>query len=189
MHSFSKSEFNGSRLVANLDRGHADIGIVPPVASGPSFAPAGAVSFGGPLGSGFWAQIVLMQQSVPCGRDGILDAHQISAFSGEDVNRPIRVKRSVDLVRYFDIGHILASGEAADFLERYALQLMLSNERFGHRAGRPLNQSILAARSSCRNISLLFVGAFSDIPSWCAFAEVADGDRLSSAAMSSRRCF
>ena len=48
MHSFSKSEFNGSRLVANLDRGHADIGIVPPVDSGPSFAPAGAVSFGGP---------------------------------------------------------------------------------------------------------------------------------------------
>ena len=46
MHSFSKSEFNGSRLVANLDRGHADIGIVPPVDSGPSFAPAGAVSFG-----------------------------------------------------------------------------------------------------------------------------------------------
>jgi hypothetical protein len=85
-----------------------------------------------------------MQQSVPCGRDSILNARQISAFSSEDVNRPVRVKRSVDLVRYLDIGHILASGEGSDFLECYALQLMLSNERFSHRAGRPLNQSILA---------------------------------------------
>ena len=87
------------------------------------------------MGSGFWAQIVLMPQSLPCGSDRILDAHQISAFSGEDVNRPVRVKHSIDLVRYLNIGHILASGEAADFLECYALQLMSINERFGHRAG------------------------------------------------------
>ena len=80
-----------------------------------------------------------MQQSVPCGGDGILNAHQISAFSGKDVNRPVRVKRPVDFVRYLDIGHVLASGEGSDFLECYALQLMSSNERFGHRAG-PLNQ-------------------------------------------------
>jgi hypothetical protein len=133
MHSVSKSEFNGSRLVANLDRGHADIGIVPPVDSGPSFAPAGAVFFGA-MGSGFRAQIVLMQQSAPGGRDGMLNAHQISAFSGEDVNRPVRVKRSVDLVRYLNIGHKLASGKAADFLECDTLQFMLSNERFSHRA-------------------------------------------------------
>jgi hypothetical protein len=85
-----------------------------------------------------------MPQSVPCGRDGILDTHQISAFSGEDVNRPIRVKHFVDLVRYLDIGHVLAAGETSDFLECDTLQLMLSNERFSHRAGRPLNQSILA---------------------------------------------
>jgi hypothetical protein len=65
----------------------------------------------------------------------ILDAHHISAFSGEDVNRPVRVKHSIDLVSYLDIDHILASGEAADFLECYALQLMSSNERFVHRAG------------------------------------------------------
>ena len=77
--------------------------------------------------------MILMQQSVPCGRDSILNARQISAFSGEDVNRPVRVKHSIDLVRYLDIGHIFASGEAADFLECYALQLMSSNERFGHR--------------------------------------------------------
>ena len=81
-----------------------------------------------------------MPQSLPYGGDRILDAQHISAFSGEDVNRPVRAKRSIDLVRYLDIGHILASGEAADFLECYALQLMSSNERFGHRAG-PLNQS------------------------------------------------
>jgi hypothetical protein len=92
------------------------------------------------MGSGFWAQIVSMPQSLPYGGDRILDAQHISAFSGEDVNRPVRAKRSIDLVRYLDIGHILASGEAADFLECYALQLMSSNERFGHRAG-PLNQS------------------------------------------------
>jgi hypothetical protein len=94
-----------------------------------------------PLGSGFWAQIVSMPQSVPCGGDRILDLHHISAFSGEDVNRPVRVKHSIDLVSYLDIGHILASGEAPDFLECYALQLMSSNERFGHRAD-PLNRSI-----------------------------------------------
>jgi len=76
-----------------------------------------------------------MPQSLPCGSDRILDAHQISAFSGEDANRPVRVKHSIDLVRYLNIGHILASGEAADFLECYALQLMSINERFGHRAG------------------------------------------------------
>jgi hypothetical protein len=92
------------------------------------------------MGSRFWAQIVSMPQSLPYGGDRILDAQHISAFSGEDVNRPVRAKRSIDLVRYLDIGHILASGEAADFLECYALQLMSSNERFGHRAG-PLNQS------------------------------------------------
>jgi hypothetical protein len=94
------------------------------------------------MGSGFWAQIVSMPQSLPYGGDRILDAQHISAFSGEDVNRPVRVKRSVDLVRYLDIGHVLASGEAADFLECDTLQLVSSNERFGHRAG-PLNQSIL----------------------------------------------
>ena len=139
MYSFSKSEFNGSRLVANLDRGHADIGIVPPVDSGPSFCPSWGRFFWWPFGSGFRAQIVSMQQSLPCSRDGVLDAHHICAFSGEDVNRPVRVKRSIELVRYLDIGHIFASREAADFLKCYALQLMSSNERFGHRAG-PLNQ-------------------------------------------------
>jgi hypothetical protein len=73
------------------------------------------------MGSGRWAQIVSMPQSLPCGRDGVLDAHHICAFSGEDVNRPVRVKRSIELVRYLDIGHIFASGEAADFLERHTL--------------------------------------------------------------------
>jgi hypothetical protein len=87
-------------------------------------------------------QIVSMPQSLPCGGDRVLDAHHICAFSGEDVNRPVRVKHSIDLVRYLYIGHILASGEAADFLECNTLQLMSGNERFGHRAG-PLNQSIL----------------------------------------------
>jgi hypothetical protein len=100
-----------------------------------------------PMGSGFWAQIVSLPQSVPCGGDRILNAHHISAFPGEDVNRPVRVKHSIDPIRYLDIGHILASGEAADFLECYPLQLMSSNERFGHRAG-PLNQSILSLLSS-----------------------------------------
>ena len=75
-----------------------------------------------------------MPQSLPYGGDRILDAQHISAFSGEDVNRPVRMKRSVDLVRYFDIGHVLASGEAADFLECDTLQLMSSNERFGRDA-------------------------------------------------------
>jgi hypothetical protein len=87
-----------------------------------------------------------MPQFLPC--DRILDAQHIAAFSGEDVNRPVRAKHSIDLVRYLDIGHVLASGEAADFLECYALQLMASNERFGHRAG-PLNQSILSCYPPC----------------------------------------
>ena len=106
--------------------------------AGPS---AGAVSLVA-MGSGFWAQIVSMPQSLPYGGDRILDAQHISAFSGEDVNCPVCAKHPIDFVRYLDIGHILASGEAADFLECYALQLMSSNERFGHRAS-PLNQSIL----------------------------------------------
>jgi hypothetical protein len=82
-----------------------------------------------------------MPQSLPYGGDRILDAQHISAFSREDMNCPVCAKHPIDLVRYLDIGHILASGETADFLECDTLQLMSSNERFGHRAG-PLNQSI-----------------------------------------------
>ena len=84
--------------------------------------------------SGFWPQIVSIPQFLPGDIDRILDAQHISAFSREDMNCPVRMKRSVDLVRYLDIGHVLASGEAADFLECDTLQLMSSNERFGHRA-------------------------------------------------------
>jgi hypothetical protein len=64
------------------------------------------------MGSGFWAQIVSMPQFLPCGGDRILDAQHVSVFSGEDLNRPVRAKHSIDLVSYLDIGHILASGEA-----------------------------------------------------------------------------
>src|ERR1700730_2837052 len=88
--------------------------------------------------SGFRTQIVSMPQFLPDGIDRILNAQHICAFSGEDMNCPVCAKHSIDLVRYLDIGHILASGEAADFLEYDTLQLMSSNERFGHRAG-PLN--------------------------------------------------
>ena len=76
-----------------------------------------------------------MPQFLPGGIDRILDAQHISAFSGEDMNCPVCAKHSIDLVRYLDIGHILASGEAADFLECDTLQLMSSHERLGHRAG------------------------------------------------------
>jgi hypothetical protein len=79
-----------------------------------------------------------MPQFLSGGIDRILDAQHISAFSGEDMNCPVCAKHFIDLVRNLDIGHILASGEAADFLECDTLQLMSSNERFGHRAG-PLN--------------------------------------------------
>jgi hypothetical protein len=78
---------------------------------GPSFPRVGAVSFGGSplthhvgariaMGSGFWAQIVSMPQFLPCGGERILDAQHVSAFSGEDLNRPVRAKHSIDLVRY-----------------------------------------------------------------------------------------
>jgi len=83
-----------------------------------------------------------MPQFLPGGIDRILDAQHISAFSGEDMNCPVCAKHPINFVGYLDIGHILASGEAADFLECDTLQLMSSNERFGHRAG-PSNQSIL----------------------------------------------
>jgi hypothetical protein len=52
-----------------------------------------------------------MPESLPCGRDGVLDAHHICAFSGEDMNRPVRVKLSIELVSYLDIGHMFASGK------------------------------------------------------------------------------
>ena len=68
-------------------------------------------AFWWPLGSGFRAQIVSMPESLPCGRDGVLDAHHICAFSGEDMNRPVRVKLSIELVSYLDIGHMFASGK------------------------------------------------------------------------------
>jgi hypothetical protein len=88
--------------------------------------------------SGFWTQIVSMSQSLPGGIDRVLDAQHICAFSGENMNCPVCAKHTIELVRNLDIGHILASGKAADFLECNTLQLMSSNERFGHRAG-PLN--------------------------------------------------
>ena len=78
-----------------------------------------------------------MPQFLPDGIDRILNAQHICAFSGEDMNRPVRVKLSIELVSYLDIGHIFASGEAADFLKCYALHLMSSDERFGHRVGSP----------------------------------------------------
>src|ERR1700722_419620 len=108
-----------------------------PFDTGPSFCPGWGRFFWWPLGSAFRAQIVSMPESLPCGRDGVLDAHHICAFSGEDMNRPVRVKLSIELVSYLDIGHIFASGEAADFLKCYALHLMSSDERFGHRVGSP----------------------------------------------------
>jgi hypothetical protein len=88
--------------------------------------------------SGFRTQIVSMSQFLPGGIDRILDAQHISAFSGEDMNCPVCAEHPIDFVRYLDISHIRASGETADFLESDTLQLMSSNERFGHRAG-PLN--------------------------------------------------
>jgi hypothetical protein len=104
--------------------------------------------------SGFRTQIVSMPQFLPGGIDRILDAQHISAFSREDMNCPVCAKHFIDLVRYLDIGHILASREAADFLECDTLQLISSNERFGHRAG-PLNQSILKMVAAILRIQTL----------------------------------
>jgi hypothetical protein len=81
------------------------------------------------------AQLVLMLQLLPRGVDRILNAQHVSAFSDEDVNRPVRAKHFIDLVRYIDVGDILASGKAADLLEYDTFQIVSSNERFGHRAG------------------------------------------------------
>jgi hypothetical protein len=53
-----------------------------------------------------------MPQFLPGGIDRILDGQHISAFSGEDMNCPICAKHSIVLVRYLDIGHILASDRA-----------------------------------------------------------------------------
>ena len=65
----------------------------------------------------FPPQIISLVESLPGSVNRILNARHVSSFSGEDVNRPVRVKHSIDPIRYLDIGHILATGEAADLLE------------------------------------------------------------------------
>jgi hypothetical protein len=71
----------------------------------------------------------------------ILNPQHVSPFSGEDVYRPVRLQGSIHLVGDLDIAHIFAPGKASDLLERHTLQIVFSNERFGHRGH--LQSSIL----------------------------------------------
>jgi hypothetical protein len=65
----------------------------------------------------FPPQIISLVESLPGSVNRILNARHVSSFSGEDMNRPVRVKNAIHVVRYLDVGHILATGEAADLLE------------------------------------------------------------------------